>query len=437
MKSSPSFFLKSVLLGLTLSAVSVPALMARDYTRECSRMRNQSEFVLNEANAHALIALSCSALTHVENERRHMVYEDSATLLHLWNLTRSDDKIMAEGYCSVPLNNLREDSLRRHRVDLTFSEIETNSGQLAISVSGQIAGKSMDLKFTNNQFLHRRCGRYEQNFNKLNQISLGSGFGLQTLIDMLRSQRTGISLSLIGEEVWASGSNNRSVNNIALQYTAAQWNARRLGLALVGTSSQEIVVRSANALEYYEGGSFYDIDMTDSGYVYGFKDQNRSDNHRFRMTSVHNSSQMMGCSSLIYESELADPEGVNFRHCERELRESSLGNSLLRHNSVPMPSPSTSSVSAEELKIIEMQRLATRYFDQRHGRAMNYSQRPNIFESNRARWNREHRERGFVVTRRDVQVNVDREEVVVRENRYNSLGQQYTQSYRVSFRDLQ
>lgn len=283
----------------------------------------QNSFKLNASHINALVALSCSGLTHIEVERKNMVYEDGATLFHNWKTTEFDRAYKVVGYCSLPLTSLNLKNKDRFKIDLEFSQNQDPKAQEKILVNGTIAGKTLSLTINENEFIDQDCPNSLASSSRLQNIGLGLSLKsenfLQNLKDILMSQRSGATLNLLETASWPYPSRSGGANfqGLALPYSLNLWSGRRVGVfATAGVLPGEIRVRSANVLDYYEGGNFFSFNKNSYGEVIGFRFVGQ-DNHAFKASSRGSESEVKGCSSLVFEGELSLPKPVNYDLCMR------------------------------------------------------------------------------------------------------------------------
>lgn len=309
-------------LTLSLSLFVSSASFAFDSSR-CEV--SQNSFQLNPSHINALIALSCSGLTHIEVERKNMVYEDGATLFHNWKTTLVDRSYKVEGYCSLPLTSLNLKNKDRFKISLEFSENQKPLEQDKIIVKGTIAGKTLSLSINENEFIDQDCPNSLASSRRLQNIGLGLSLKsenfLQNLKDILVSQRSGASLNLLETASWPLQyqRGGAQFQGLALPYSLSLWSGRRVGVfATSGELPGEIRVRSANVLDYYEGGNFLAFNKNSYGEVTGFSyNSTNRDNHIYKASSHGSISEVKGCSSLVYDGELSLPKPVNYDLCTR------------------------------------------------------------------------------------------------------------------------
>jgi hypothetical protein len=296
------------------------------YANNSSCDIGNNTFQLNASHVNSLISLACSGLTHIEVERKNMIYRDGATLFHKWNTSISDRKIKVEGFCSLPLNSLYAKNKDRFKINLEFSENPKFEEKKSILVKGTIAGKSLHLSVNQNDFIDSDCPNSLASSKRLQHIGLGLSFGsdhfMQNLKDILVSQRSGATLNSLEISNWPYiyQSGGANFQGLALQYTLNLWSGRRLGVfATTGEAPGEIRVRTANILEHLEGGRFFAF-HTSYGEIGGFSDANK-DNHIFKASSYGPFSEVKGCSSLIFDGELSLPKPVNYNLCMRTMEQ--------------------------------------------------------------------------------------------------------------------
>lgn len=396
----------------------------RDHRVRCNSMRNS--FVLNKANVNALVALSCAGLSHTENERRQMQYEDSATMFHQWATTSVGNTITVKGHCAVPLTDLREGSLGRHEIDLTFTKINEDTGKMTVEVDGSIAGKPMGLGFSNNQFLDNGCPNGEANINRLSDIDLGLSAGipsLQAIIGMIKSQRTGISMKLLENENWVQGNVSGYFSGLGVQYQMGQINGRKLGLAMAPSASggSVLAVRSANVLDYYEGGDYFALSKDSFGHANGFADNSEPNNHKFQSYPIQGRAAIVGCSALIFDGELDKSVDVDLEACKRHIEQSSLSKFAKRRYIVPL---SKEEVQENRIKLAraELVRKVQVYIERNLPKARNYSDRPGVYEQGRTAWTQADITRGYVVVQRSYDISKDAQSISMIEHRMDKNG---------------
>lgn len=417
----------------------------------CNKLRYP--FVLNKANVNALVALSCAGLSHVENERKEMTYENGSTLFHQWKTTGDSSQIHVEGFCAIPLPDLEANDFDRHKIDLTFTEQSSDENHRKIKVAGSIAGKSMNLEFSNNHFLDERCSNDDFHISRLQEINLGTGGGIQDLIDMLRSKRTGVGLQLLQTESWLQGQTSTSFRGLGLQYRMAQANGRQIGLAAASTGSGSVLgIRSANILDYYEGGGYYDVKEDSFGQAERFavgEDQDEAygqdglqrrqkapTNHKFQVASIADGSQIVGCSSLIYNGELDTPVEVDLDNCLNHVQQSGLQKFAEKSQVADERTPEEQAELVRKAKERDMVFAAEQKLALQIAPAKNYSDRPNVFETGKVPWSKEDIKRGYVVFQRNIQVDVNAQKISVVEFRSDVNGNHSKRVYNKKFSEL-
>ncbi len=414
-----------ILLGI-YSVAHTQLSPSYDANTRCQRIKNS--FTLNGSNVNALISLSCSALSHVENEQKNMVYEDSATLFHQWQTIKTMRGYEVKGYCSIPYPALQKNIFERHRIDLKFS---TNSPE-EIFIEGTIAGKHIDLMLNQNSFLDTNCPVYEQTSLRLERINLGIGFGMTYLIDMLQSKRTGASLSVLKHENWIQGQNSiTSFSGLGLQYRMSQINGRQLVLsAAESSSSAELHIRSSNYLEYAEDTPFTKFKFDTFSHPRGFLHADLPVNHKFQAYPIQNGAQVVGCTSLIYDGELDIPQNVDLDVCKQKINNSELkhlqGRTLNQATQVKKDTHNNSTYQLH-LKI-------EKYLNQKNGKAQRYAPQPHTHQMGYSSWTKADIQRGFVVTQRIFQV--QQTSIIVREIRYNSNGKELRYTYTLNLDEI-
>lgn len=405
----------------------------RDYQR-CNQVRQPFQF--NKSNINALVALSCSSLSHIENERRQMRYEDSASMFHQWSTTGDDNKINVKGFCAITLPNLKDENIDRNKIDLTFHKIETSSERNVIRVDGSIVGKSISLEFTNNSFFDNRCANSEVQISQLGEISLGMSFSMQAVIDMVRSQRTGTTLQLLENESWVQGRSSGFYSGLGVMYRMPQFNGRQLGLAMsAGSTASSIYVRSANVLDYFEDGRYFKIDKDSFGQARGFMDSSLPNNHKFESYSIVGGSQMVGCSSLIFDGELDRSLDVDMYLCKQKIQQSTLAKFAQKR----YISPTSKAQMEIDRKRQEQQALARkieRFLQANFPPARFYSERPGLYETGRVAWKKEDKDRGYVVMQRSYEVSTENQSIIVTEHRNDSNGKRSTHRFEIGLEEI-
>lgn len=408
----------------------------RDARVRCSAMRNP--FVLNKANVNALVALSCAGLSHNENERRDMEYENSSTMFHQWTTTGGANSINVSGYCAIPYTDLLDGKLERHAIKLNFTRVETNNNKMEVKVRGSIGGKSMNLEFSNNRFMDEACGgSYERNINQLSTVDLGLSFGLpsiQTLIDMVRSQRSGFALNLKETDNWVQGNASGSFSGLGVLYEMSQFSGRRLGLAATTSGSGSmLVVRSANILDHYEGGGYFAFKKDSFGAVKGFandRDLRRSgneyeevntNNHKFQSVSVDGGAAMVGCSALVFDGELGISQEANLDVCKDRISKSHLG-ALPITKRIAEITQEEREAQAIKVARANLIRKIEIHIQENYLPARNYTSGPGVYEQGRATWTNEDKNRGYVVVQRNYDLNEVTGVVTVIEHRMSLSG---------------
>jgi hypothetical protein len=375
-------------------------------TARCHLMRNP--FVLNKANVNALVALSCSGLSHVENERKNMTYDDSATMFHQWSTTSAGGTINVEGYCAVPYTDLKAGDLDRHKVSLKFRKINTNSAKMAVAVEGTIAGKSMNLEFGNNQFLDDNCADSEVQIDRLQAVNIG--LGLDAVMDILRSKRSSVSLNLLENENWAQGQVSGYFSGIAVQYRMALWGGSQLAIvAAPGATGTELDIRSADYVYYADTSgpkTYFELTKDSFGVATGFADEHLPTNNKFQAYSIDGGSQIVGCSALIFDGELDISSNVDMDNCKRHIEQSALSKYAARKYIAPI---SNEEVAADNKKIADatLLRKVQIYINTHYPPALNYSTKPGVYETGRAHWTKQDEARGYVVVQRSFEILVN------------------------------
>lgn len=421
--------------AITLSMLAFQAQAdynSRDYRARCQTVQN--EFVLNKANVNTLVALSCGALSHTENERKQMEYKNSATLFHQWTTIGSDvNGIVVKGSCAIPLSSLKSGDYGRHAIDLVVKQTKTDEGKIKITALGSIAGKTMDLEFGENSFLDSGCNRENDvmEFNPLSQIQLGSGFGIQTLIDLVRSQRTGISLGLLDQEDWTQGRNTGFFSSVGLKYSMTQWNGRRLAISLVSDSANTLTGRSANILDWAESGNLFAIKKDSFGRSSGFEHRTDGNNHKFQAYGIAGGTQMIGCSALVFDGELDTSLNVDIENCKRHIEKSPLSKFTHRAaRTVEDPQDSREEQLRKYRVTLEARKIQD-YLNRVYGPAANYSDRPGVYEGGRKAWSAEDRKRGFVIQERNYTIDTESAKIIVIEHRSDASGNKFMRRYSV------
>jgi hypothetical protein len=452
---SSGFFLLAVAL-IVGSFSSVSLADRSDDLRRCHRIRNT--FTLNQTNVNTLVGLACSGLSHVENERRSMDYDDSLTTFHQYESQGSGSQVTVTGYCAIPWSKLREskiENLDKYKINLTISRVQAN--QPEVKIKGKLSGRSFGLEFSANEFFDDRCGSEEMSVKRLSQVNLGLGFGFEDLKDMLVAGRSGASLHLLQNENWAQGQSNVHFSGVGVEYRMAQFNGRQLALvATTGNTSGSLFVRSANYLEYAEGSSYFELRKdsfgTAVGFAHGASSWNRhpdfGTNHKFQSYSIPGGAKILGCSAIVYDGELSRPADLNLENCIQRINKSALKALQTPSVSLTLSAPFVARTSGSTLtkaepkpvrKVVDFRQLDQKlsdYLSKTYGPVKNYSIKPGVFEQGKVSWTKEDRERGFVVVDRRISFSEDKTAVGVIEARYNITGKPSQNAYTVQVSDL-
>lgn len=393
----------------------------RDAHHRCHRLRN--EFVINQSNVNTIVALACAALSHVENERRGMEYDDSMTAFHQWNSRSTTEGIKVEGACAIPYSELRNEkaNLDKYGIDLLVAKTDRNQAQ--VKVSGKVSGRTVDFTFSGNEFIDSRCHSDSISFKKLSSISLGLGLGMSDLMDMFVRGRSGTSLHLLKNENWAQGNSNVYFSGIGLDYRMAQFNGRQLALvASEGETAASLSIRSANYLYYAEGDKFFELKKDSFDHSSGFLYRDEPINHRYQSYAIEGGAQIVGCSSLVYDGELDKPADLDMYDCRMRIDNSKLKGQRKRQ----LPEPKMSSDQIDEINRRTQQRnqLARieKYLVSYAGPVKNYSAKPGLYEQGKAAWGKTERDKGYVITAREISVDTAANSVRVTEDRFNADG---------------
>ncbi len=418
---------------LTVLSVFSGGPFAQAQSNRCDRGRNG--FVFNKANINAIVSLACSSLTHIENERRNMIYEDSATMFHQWSTIGDDQLIEVQGHCAIPLPSLKDGKIDRHVVNLKFKKLSMPDGKKAIEVTGSLVGKSMRISFSNNEFLDPICSRGAVAVSQLESIALGP-----SLFDMLKSLRSGTTLRLLEAESWIQGRASGNFSSLGVLYRMPQFNGRQLGIAMTaGDLGNTILARSANILDYLEGGDYFRIEKDYGSSARGFINRSRPNNHKFESYQIDGGSQMIGCSALVFDGELDFSRDVEMSVCKRLISQSTLSNFIQERFFPPVARTKTDHQIEIETSQIEQKVLAQKvesYINRNFPPARYYSERPNIYEDGRTPWSKEDKQRGYVVMSRSFQIDASAQNIVIVESRNDAQGNRYLKRITIKKSDL-
>jgi hypothetical protein len=440
-------------LAITLSSVVASANQWNsnpDLTRanqaygsdyNCTRMRYP--FVLNKANVNAVVALACIGVSYGEKDRLAVTYENGSSLFHQWKTTGSSSQIHVEGYCAIPLPDLKDDKLDHYKIDITFTKENAGEHKMKIKTDGTVAGRSIDLNFMNNSFLDNSCPGQEANFSRLQDINVGlsTRVSMQNLINILKGGHLGNSMHLAETETWTQGTSSTSFSGIGVQYILAEGIGRRSAVVATSDESSSILsVRSANFLDYEEGSSYFGLVTDDFGQVTGFQDSKAVVNHKFQAESIAGGSQVVGCSALIFDGEL-DPHSVeiDMATCKQHIAQSGLEKWAEKGTGDQDENQRSPEEQQEIERLAEARKLADQAqsaLDASIAPHKYYSDRPNTFETGRAAWTQKDIARGFVVQQRDISVNAKAQTVTVTEHRSNAQGVHSVKKYTKTFAEL-
>jgi hypothetical protein len=430
-----------VLVALTLITGSVSLANRNEDFRRCHRLRNT--FTLNQTNVNTVVGLACAGLSHVENERRNMNYDDSLTTFHQYESQGDEHQVTVKGYCAIPWSKLKAGQLEdKYKIDLKISRVRANEPE--VKVRGKVSGRSLSLDFSSNEFFDDRCGSDEMSVKRLSRIGVGLGFGLEDIKDMLTTERTSSALYLLQNENWAQGKSNVYFSGIGVEYRMAQFNGRQLALvATSGSSASTLEIRSANYLEYAEDSGYFTLKKDSfgmaSGWVNGGSSLNRDEsygtNHKLRSYPIPGGAKVLGCSSILYESELSRPADLNVENCIQRINSSALK---------PLQTPTYEyRVTQGELQQIrrevterQLQTRVENYLRKFYGPVKNYSVKPGIFEQGKASWTKEDRDRGFVIVNRQISYSEDKTAVGIIESRYNLQGKPTQSTFTLQVSDM-
>lgn len=294
--------------------------IAQSRVSNCDSYR--PNFVFNRANINALIALSCSTLSHIENERRSTRYEDSATMFHQWETQQSGNEIRVKGYCALPLPSLKQKERSRHEIDLKFIKLDSEPGKQNIQVKGKLVGKTMNVGFSNNEFIDRTCPRKLVKVSQLESVSLGLSVSIQALFDIFNSQRTGTILSIMESESWVQGKSD-SFEGLGVTYQMPLWSGQIMTIAMTSGDADNLVyLRSGPLMDYIDSASrpFFEISKDRNGVALGFSRQAPT-NHKFQAYGQSSSAgAMVGCTSLLYKGGSGQSQDVDLEYCKEILR---------------------------------------------------------------------------------------------------------------------
>ena len=72
--------------------------------------------------------MACTSRSHAENDRNVRVYDNSATMFHQWTTTSEGaNEIHVEGFCAVPLGEMRRGELNSYKIDFSLSKVQRGS----------------------------------------------------------------------------------------------------------------------------------------------------------------------------------------------------------------------------------------------------------------------------------------------------------------------
>jgi hypothetical protein len=426
---------KILAIASLMNAMSIfsAGAFAQIQTERCDRGRNG--FVFNKANINAIVSLACSSLTHIENERRSMRYEDSATMFHQWSTIGDNQLIEVQGHCAIPLPSLKDGKIDRHVVNLKFKKLSMPDGKKAIEVTGSLVGKSMRISFSNNEFLDPICSRGAVAVSQLESIALGP-----SLFDMLKSLRSGTTLRLLETESWIQGQASGNFSGLGVFYRIPQFSGRQLGIAMTaGDFGNTILARSANVLDYFAGGDYFRIEKDFGGSARGFINRSQPNNHKYESYPIVGGSQMIGCSALVFNGELDLSRDIDMYVCKRLIEQSALSNFTQERFSPPVAQTKTAHQIQIETSQIERKVLLQKvesYISRNFPPARFYSERPNIYEDDRTPWSKEDKQRGYVVMSRSFQIDTYAQNIVIVESRNDPQGNRYLKRITVKIAEL-
>jgi len=397
-------------------------------------------FTPTPSNINALTAIACSALTHIENERKTMSYQDGNVLAHFWEMKENGNEIEVTGHCSVPISDLKNPNLDRHKVSLKFIKGGNSSDPLTTSISGIIAAKTVGLKFSQGPGQYSDCDPSESRGARLANISLGMSFTLQDLMDIYQSQRTGTALTSQGLETWPQSSSADNFFGLGLTYLFSQINGRRLAIsATVGSSLNTIEARTANALEFLSGSHFFEIDRDPWALGKGFKSYSFPTNHFFEtIKTTTGEFHTMGCSAWIFEGETSFSKGANFSDCKKQLAESSFSHQIKPAKQIHEPARNPEDIDRWN-RDSERRKLYNKvytYIEKNLPKPEFFSDKPFTFEGGRIPWAKEDVQRGYVVITRTFILDNDGEKVFITEHRNNKDGEKITVQYELKVADI-
>jgi hypothetical protein len=190
----------------------------------------------------------------------------------------------------------------------------------------------------------------------------------------------------------------------------------------------ELQMRTINFLYYAEGAAIAQFRRDFAGRPLGFYDTEGPINHRFRFYAKQGESQVIGCTSLIYESVLALPEDLDYKLCSHKIENSILKQKRLFPISTQRPTQ-PSELTPRQIEQAKLKKLL-QLVAQKYGRAQRYSRVPNLFEQNKVPWSRADIQRGYVTYKRSILKTPEGYEIL--DYRYNIKGDEFIERYRAA-----
>jgi hypothetical protein len=249
----------------------------------------------------SITSMACSTYTNIMEERTAYNNLNGATYFHDWTLSKTATGYKVTGVCAEKIDFVTKQVLDpggKIEWNIVTADLKKQNPKL----TGNIGAKKMVLEFRDKNFYDPDCSGYTSNGDgivsqrTLAQINIGEG-----LWDILASQRSNIPL-VLQEAYWSTEKYILDFNNIKLDYQAVTY-VGRPNRAVVSSTGvpNELLVKFGNYLFKEEGDREWSYEYPKANNTfYGPKAPGR----------------ILGCSVLIYDSELSQPRFIDVSTCK-------------------------------------------------------------------------------------------------------------------------
>ncbi len=351
--------------------------------------RSSENFKLNKSNLLVVAANVCSAYSNLKVEQRAYAYYNGATLFHDFSIQETENVFKLHGSCANVPDFKKSKIIEKSPITITVNKRDYKQGlseQSKFIIKGKIGKKSLEISIVENIFYSPNCYRDVSNVG-LKQITIGTG-----IFDILSDRKTNFPMDRRDKAEWNQFNNRISFYAHKLSYGGRQWNGRPLSfLTQAGKSSTHLLVKSGNMLHYEDGSKNFSF----------------ANNKTANNVYYYSNNSLQGCTSLVMESELGEPEFLTVMQC-KILRKRFFEATSAPENGIETMPPETNiaTPTKEEIAKENLAKLISEFIKDKRPvlKAHRFCKEYNTYSDYCKNWTRTDIQLGYIVIDRKVKI---------------------------------